>query len=245
MSTRLFTAAIFALALCGPAAFASSRSLADAHEEAAAFEPFAAHYIAEWKSISVGTSDIELKSDGGAGRYLYTWTVTAHGIFRLVYSNDVIQKSWFRIIGDQVRPDKYHAEQGASTANIDFDWESGRAHGASESTPVDLKLSEGTQDVMSIQTEVMLDLRNGNLPKHFKILDKDEIKDFEYTQEGPARLRTALGELDTVVVASHRAGNNRILRMWFAPSLGYVPVQAERSRDGKLEFALRIKTLKR
>jgi hypothetical protein len=33
--------------------------------------------------------------------------------------------------------------------------------------------------------------------------------------------------------------------MWFAPSLGYVPVQAERSRDGKLEFAMRIKAVSR
>jgi hypothetical protein len=245
MNARPFTVAVFALALCGLLDMSLSGSLADAHEEEAAFEPFAAHYTAEWKSISVGTSDIELKSDGAPGRYLYTWTVTAHGVFRIVYNNDVIQKSWFTVIGEHVRPDKYRAEQGSSTANIDFDWDSGRAHGTSENTPVDVKLSEGTQDVMSIQTEVMLDLRNGNLPKNFKILDKDEIKGFEYIQEGPARIRTALGELDTVVVASRRQGNNRVLRMWFAPSLGYVPVQAERSRDGKLEFALRIKTLRR
>jgi hypothetical protein len=33
--------------------------------------------------------------------------------------------------------------------------------------------------------------------------------------------------------------------MWFAPSLGFVPVQAERTRDGKLEFAMRIKSLQR
>ena len=30
--------------------------------------------------------------------------------------------------------------------------------------------------------------------------------------------------------------------MWFAPALGYVPVQAERERGGKLEFAMRIKS---
>jgi len=54
-----------------------------------------------------------------------------------------------------------------------------------------------------------------------------------------------MGELETVVVASQRAGNNRILRMWFAPSLGFVPVRAERTRDGKLEFSMRIKTLTR
>ena len=65
------------------------------------------------------------------------------------------------------------------------------------------------------------------------------------SQEGTARVKTALGELDTIIVSSRRAGNNRILRMWFAPSLGFVPVQAERTRDGKLEFAMRIKTLNR
>ena len=59
------------------------------------------------------------------------------------------------------------------------------------------------------------------------------------------RIRTALGELDTVVVASSRTGNDRVLRMWFAPSLDYIPVQAERTRAGKLEFAMRIKSLKR
>ncbi len=214
-------------------------------EPSTTLEPFAAHYTAEWKTISVGTSDIELKNDDSPGHFIYTWTVTAHGIFRIVYSNDVIQKSWFSVIGDHVRPEKYHAEQGSSTANVDFDWDNLRAHGMSENTPVDLKLSAGIQDVMSIQIEVMLGLKNGNLDQNFKILDKDEIKDFVYTQEGPARIRTAFGVLDTVVVASQRPGNSRILRMWFAPSLGYVPVQAERSRDGKLEFALRIKTLKR
>jgi hypothetical protein len=216
-----------------------------------AIAPFSAHYAADWKSINVGTSDLELKPDTVPGSYLYTWTMTARGVFRLAYSNDVIQKSWFSVIADHVRPTKYRAEEGGSTASIDFDWDGKRArgvsekHGASEKKPVDLELDEGTQDVLSIQIEVMLDLKNGNLPKTFRILDQDEIKDFVYTQEGPARVRTALGELDTVVVSSQRVGNNRVLRMWFAPSLGFVPVQAERSRDGKLEFAMRIKTLKR
>jgi hypothetical protein len=99
--------------------------------------------------------------------------------------------------------------------------------------------------VMSIQVEVMLDLQKGNLPKTFQIIDKDELKDFIYTQEGTANIRTDLGRLDTIIVSSQRTGNSRILRMWFAPSLGFIPVQAERTRDGKLEFAMRIKTLKR
>jgi hypothetical protein len=81
------------------------------------------------------------------------------------------------------------------------------------------------------------------LLKTFHIIDKDQLKEFEYTQEGTAKIRTAIGELDTVIVTSQRTGNNRILRMWFAPSLGFVPVQAERSRDGKVEIAMHIKSI--
>jgi Protein of unknown function (DUF3108) len=91
----------------------------------------------------------------------------------------------------------------------------------------------------------MLDLRRGDMPKTFQIIDKDQLKEFNYTQEGSAKIKTAMGDLDTIVVTSQRAGNNRILRMWFAPSLGFAPVQAERSRDGNIEFSIRLKSIDR
>jgi Protein of unknown function (DUF3108) len=209
-----------------------------------AIAPFSAHYLADWKSINVGTSDLELKQDTEPGHFLYTWTITARGIFRL-YRSEVTQKSWVSVNADHVRPNRYRGEDGSSSVNLDFDWDAGRVSGTSEGKAVELKLKEGTQDVMSIQLEVMLDLKKGNFPQTFQIIDKDQIKEFIYTEEGNARIRTDLGELDTVIVSSQQTGNNRILRMWFAPSLGFVPVQAERTRDGKLEFAMRIKSLQR
>jgi hypothetical protein len=206
--------------------------------------PFIAHYQADWKGISVGTSDIELTQLPEAGHYKYNWTITARGIFRIAYRDDLVQTSWLSIVGEHVRPDKYHGKEGDSSVDISFDWQEKRATGVSETKPVDIKLKDGTQDVMSIQVEVMLDLKNGNLPKTFQIIDKDQLKEFEYTKEGNAKIKTAIGELDTIVVTSQRVGNNRLLRMWFAPSLGFAPVQAERSRDGKVEIAMRIKSLK-
>lgn len=205
--------------------------------------PFVAHYLADWKGISVGTSEIELTRGAEPGQFLYTWTITAHGIFRIAYRDDLVQKSWLNVVGDHVRPDKYFGKEGSKTVELNFDWHGKRATGVSETKPVDIKLPDGAQDVMSIQVEVMLDLKNGNLPKTFPIIDKDQLKEFNYTQEGTARIRTALGELDTIIVTSQRPGNSRILRMWFAPSLGFVPVQAERSRDGKVEIAMRIKSV--
>jgi hypothetical protein len=238
MSVRAFTALSLAI-IAAPMTGAQTPSAADA-----GIAPFSAHYLADWKSINVGTSDLELKQDAEPGHYLYTWTITARGIFRL-YRDEVTQKSWLSINANHVRPDKYRAEDGRSTVNLDFDWDAGRVRGTSEGKAVDLKLKDAIQDVMSIQVEVMLDLKNGDLPKTFQIIDKDTLKEFTYSQEGAANIRTALGQLDTIIVSSRQTGNNRILRMWFAPSLGFVPVQAERTRDGKLEFAMHIKTLKR
>jgi len=206
--------------------------------------PFTAHYQADWKSINVGTSDLVLVEDSQPNHYVYTWTITARGVFRIVYSSDVVYKSWFDVSAGRVRPEKYRATEGSSSVSVDFDWDHRSASGQSEGKPVDFKLEPGTQDLASIQVQVMQDLKAGTLPGIFHIVDKDELKDFIYTREGTARIRTALGELDTVIVSSQSKGSDRILRMWFAPSLGFIPVQAERTRGGKLEFAMRIKTLK-
>ncbi|MFI4891234.1 MAG: DUF3108 domain-containing protein [Steroidobacterales bacterium] len=229
---------------------ASASASADAGANAGAttdegIRPFSAQFTAEWKSITVASSDLALRPGAAPDQWVYTWRISARGIFRLVYSDDVVQTSWFGMNGAHVRPNRYEATQGSSAVRLDFDWETRRAHGTSEGKPVDIGLQDSTQDLLSIQIEVMQDLRNGTLPARFSIVDKDEVKEFLYRREGAARMRTALGVLDTIIVASQREGNNRILRMWFAPALGFVPVQAERSRDGKLEFAMRIKSLSR
>jgi hypothetical protein len=214
-------------------------------QDTTGLEPFIAQYEAAWKGMAVGTSEIRLTRGAELGTYMYVWTITARGIFRIAYSDDLVQKSWVTVVGDHIRPDKYFGKEGSKTVELDFDWHDKRATGVSETKPVDIKLPDGAQDVMSSQVEVMLDLKNGNLPKTFQIIDKDQLKEFNYTQEGTAKIRTAIGELDTVIVTSQRTGNNRVLKMWFAPSLGFVPVQAERSRDGKLEISMRLKSVDR
>jgi hypothetical protein len=239
MQLRKVFAACLALSSPGLSAAQAPEATQDA-----GIAPFSAHYVAEWRGITVGTSDLQLQRDG-PDHYLYKWTISARGIFRIVYSSDLTQKSWFSVVADHVRPERYLAEEGASSVSLAFDWDAGHARGMSENKPVDLQLKDGAQDLMSIQIEVMLDLKNGDLPGLFYIVDKDQLKDFVYSREGTATIRTALGPLETVIVSSRRTGNDRILRMWFAPSLGFVPVQAERSRDGKIEFAMRIKSVKR
>jgi hypothetical protein len=208
-------------------------------------QPFKAHYIADWKGINVAVSDIEMTAGDSPGEFVYRWSVAARGVFRLLYSDPVIQTSWFKLEDGHVRPHEYRGEQGGLSVNVQFNWLDMRATGTSENRPIDLPLKAGAQDLNSIQAETMTDLRNGDLPNTIQMLDKDQLKDFDYVQEGTARIRTDLGELDTIVVASRRKGNDRVMRMWFAPSLGFVPVKAERSRHGSVEFTMHIKSLTR
>jgi hypothetical protein len=232
--------ALTALLLAATASVAVAQPAGDS-----VLTPFTAHYVADWKGISVASSEIQLKQGADPAHFIYYWSITARGILRLAYHDDLVQTSWLSVSDGHVRPDKYSGRQGSTTLELNFDWQNKRVTGTSEGKPVDISLVDGAQDVLSIQVEVMLDLQRGNMPKTFQIIDKDQLKEFNYAQEGSAKLKTAIGELDTVVVTSQRAGNNRILRMWFAPSLGFAPVQAERSRDGNVEFSIRLKSFDR
>src|SRR5258708_4526291 len=86
----------------------------------AGIAPFAAHYQADWKGISIGTSDIQLSTGDQPGHYQYTWTITARGVFRLAYHDDLVQRSWLSMNGDHVRPDRYYGNDGSSTVELDF-----------------------------------------------------------------------------------------------------------------------------
>jgi hypothetical protein len=215
----------------------------------AGLKPFTATYQVQWHGINVGTSDLELKAPGAGGEYEYVSRSNARGIFHIVFSDEITQITHFTLRDGHAQPLKFRGDDGSPATdkdvNLDFDWAQGRVKGVSEDKPVDLALKPGTQDPMSVQIELMLALARQQVPVQVWLADKDEIKEFVYTNEGAHRLKTALGDLDTLVLASQRPGGNRITRMWFAPSLGYVPVQAQRTRDGKVEFTMSVKSLKR
>jgi hypothetical protein len=230
--------------ICGAVAFASS-----AHAQIDPLKPFSARYQVQWHSLNVGTSDLILRQPGSADEYEYTSRSNAHGIFRLAFSDEITQTSTFTVKDGHVQPVKFRGDDGTPSTKqdvtLDFDWEKRRLKGVSEDKPVDLALQPDTQDPMSVQIELMLALSNGRSPAQVWLADKDAIKDYTYTNEGKAKLTTALGDLDTIVLASRRAGTSRVMRLWFAPSLGYIPVKAQRTRDDKVEFAMSIKSLQR
>lgn len=213
-----------------------------------AITPFSASYSVEWKGLNAASASLQLKQTA-PGAYTYVSRNTARGIFSLAFPDDVLQTSELVIDDSGVRPVRYRGDDGsedtARDVSLDFSWSLGRVTGTVENRPVDLAVQPGVQDAMSIQIALMLDLAAGRTPTVYWMMDKDKLKDYVYEQQAGGRLKTAVGQLDTVVWASHRPGSNRITRIWYAPSIGYVPVKAERTKGGKIEWTMRLRSLAR
>jgi hypothetical protein len=209
--------------------------------------PFVAKFAIEWKGITAGFSTLELTRNS-PDNYTYRSRNLARGIFRLVFPDAISQESTLSIVNGEVRPLSYHADDGERDSDkavtLQFDWQARRVTGVAEKKPVDLALEKGTQDSLSVQITLMQELSAGRSPKSFWLIDDDAIKEYTYTREGTTTLDTPLGKLEAVIYRSERPGSDRVTRLWLAPSLGYLPVRAERSRAGKVDFGLSIRELK-
>jgi hypothetical protein len=213
-----------------------------------ALKPFTASFEVVYRGMNAGTTTLELTPEGG-DRWRYVSRANARGVFRLVLSGEIRQTSQFTLGAAGPRPIRYVADDGTEDIKrdirLDFDWKAGRVRGTAEAQAVDLPLREGLQDGMSVQVALIRALEAGERPKRFFLIDKDEVKEYLYEPEGTARIKTAVGELDAIVYSSRRPTSDRVTRVWYAPALGHTPVQAERRRGDKVEWTMRLKSLKR
>ena len=205
--------------------------------------PFVATFQVAWHGITAGDSTLALVADA-PGHFTYSSNIKAHGIFRLVFPVALIQSSTFTLADGHVVPLHYQesglARDHSDEVELTFDRDSGRVHGTSEKHAVDQPLDPDIQDPMSVQIELMRQLQAGLVPTQFKLFDKDQAKEYFYTRERTEVLDTPLGAQDTVVYRSDRPGSDRVTRLWLAPKLHFLPLQAARSRKGSVDLSMRI-----
>jgi hypothetical protein len=167
-------------------------------------------------------------------------------MFRLAFPDALTQTSTFRLNGNSVQPLSFKGtDDKQRPIDLKFDWAALRVTGVAKDHDVDLELPVGAQDPMSLQIASLRSLAANQVTPTVWMIDGDKLKEYELRMDGTARIATALGELDTVIYTSKRAGSDRVTRTWVAPALGYLPVRAERIRGKKVEFTLKIEALDR
>jgi hypothetical protein len=217
-----------------------------AHAADGSLEPFVAEYEVRYGSMTVGTSRTALERAGQPGRWVIESQSTASGFARLIAGGTLRQRSSFELSGAGLRPLSYSFDDGTRRTSrdvaLEFDWRAGQVRGVAEGEPVDVAAVPGLQDAASIQALVQSRLRNGEEPGTIAMIEKDRVKHYHHTHLRRERLKTSIGEFDTVVYRSARDKSDREIVTWYAPALGFTAVQAEQRSNGKRAFQTYIRS---
>jgi hypothetical protein len=214
--------------------------------------PFQVSYTWSYRGMTVAASSLDL-----VRRDSETWVYKSHseprGLGRL-FSLSPKMESVMRVTdAGGVQPLSYKA-RAADTPNrrdvsLTFDWEKARVNGVYEGTPVDIPLEAGTQDDLSVQIALMVDLLRGHTPEKLLLIDKNSVREYRYTRENEETLDTPMGKVATVIYKSTKQYSPRATRFWCAPERGFLPMKVEQrvSHDGKesVEWTMQIQSAKR
>jgi len=216
---------------------------------AARLAQFKAHYQVSYRGISGGQLEQFLHPGAIAGQWLFESRAYPNLLGRIAVSPDARQRSTMEVTASGVRPLTLVFDDGSDSSakdvNVAFDWATGHARGHARDKVFDHAVVPGTQDSVSVQAAMLQELLAGREPKAFWILNGAKLEQYRYWPEGHATVVTPYGQFDTVVWASQRDGSKRVNRVWHAPQLGYVPVQAIQYNKGRPDVQLKLVALER
>jgi hypothetical protein len=208
--------------------------------------PYTGTYNGIWKGMTVAVSTLKLEQTGD------TWTFSSRseprGIGKLASGVfPPLQVSVVRVTDQGVLPQSFKSSGGDSGKSIElhYDWQTHRVTGRYEGTKVDLPLTPRVQDDGSVQLALMVELLAGRTPPTLQLIDKNSVREYEFSRDGEATIKTPLGDVHTVVFKSQKKYSPRITRFWCAPDRGYIPMRVQQKRDDDVQWTLEIQSLKR
>ena len=216
---------------------------------AARLAPFKARYQASYRGISGGQIEQYLHPGTKAGQWVFEARAYPNLLGRIAVSPDARQRSLMDLTADGIRPLTLVFDDGSDSSakdvNVTFDWAAGRVRGRAKEKTFDYATQPDMQDTVSVQVAMIEALVAGREPKSFWIVNGAKLEQYRYWPEGRATVVTPYGQFDTVIWASQRDGSKRVNRVWHAPSLGYVPVQAIQFNKGRPDVQLKLVSLDR
>ena len=209
-------------------------------------KPYTATYAGIWRGMTVAVSTLKLERTGD------TWTFSsrseARGIGRIASGVfPPLQVSVVRVTDQGVLPQSFKSSGGSADKSIelDYNWQTHRVSGTYEGTKVDLPLTPRVQDDGSVQLGLMVELLAGRTPPNVQLIDKNSVREYEFSRDGEATIKTAMGDVHTLVFKSQKKNSPRITRFWCAPDHGYIPMRVQQKKDDDVQWTLEIQSLQR
>jgi hypothetical protein len=209
-------------------------------------KPYTATYNGIWHGITVAVSTLKLEQTGD------TWTFSSRseprGIGRMASGVfPPLQVSVVRVTDQGVLPQSFKSSGGdpGKSIELNYDWQTHKVTGTYEGTKVDLPLTAQVQDDGSVQLGLMVELLAGRTPPTVQLIDKNSVREYEFTRDGEATIKTPMGDVRTVVFKSQKKYSPRITRFWCAPDRGDIPMRVQQKRDDDVQWTMEIQSLTR
>jgi hypothetical protein len=224
---------------------ATAASAADAGTVSSGpLQPYVARYQVSYRGLNGGEIESSFQRGSVAGQWTYETRAFPSWLGRVAVSSQARERSVMQAGPGSVRPLSIDFDDGSESTDKDvrlrYDWTLGAVTGQAQGKPVAFELTPGTQDTASVQAAMIQARLEGRKPESFRIITGGKLRDYRYWQEGTQQVMTPFGQVEAEVWASQRNGSNRVSKVWHAPSLGYVPVQAIQYRKGNPEVQMKL-----
>ena len=235
------------------AALLMSLSLAAAFGAAAAraenpIPTYTATYQVEYKGKNLGTSEFSVSYDAKQDMYQFMSRTMVKGLLKLVSPNPAIERSQFKVADGKIRPLEFWYEDGSrkgeGNLHLVFDWQRHVAVVSDKDGRREMKLQDGALDRGCVQVALMRDLIVSGKPSGTYLMADDEsVAPYDYVDNGAAVTPTGIGDIETRSFVQHRDNSSRTTTLLMAPSLSYLPVRIEQTKNGELQTAFTLQSV--
>ncbi len=206
---------------------------------------FEAWYQLNYSGMSVGEVHWTLTKNAD-GRFLYQAISTPTGMFALIRNEKIVERSEWVYHQSEFRPLHYRYERSGGRREklimVDFDWNQSVATTTAKGKTWKMAVPVGTLDKSIYLLAMMRDLHRGKHNIDYPVADGGRLKHYLLRVAGREKIRTDIGELETVKVRRiRRKKRHRETWIWAAPELQYLPVRVVHvEKDGtRIELNLR------
>lgn len=218
------------------------------------------------RDLTLASAALRLER-GRNGRYRYSSRLNPVRLIALIYGEELTEFSRGRFTRDGVLPDLYEMRlegRKPRSGSLVFD----RARGEIVQNFKDHRVHQRvppakTFDRLSMQLAIASDLAAGERDMQYLMADQNRLRVYRFEVTGEERLRTPIGEFDTLRVeltgqlrvedaegmdvdavktANDFNGKGRTA-FWFAPALDYLPVRIQHVDDDLGVFRMDIERM--
>jgi hypothetical protein len=207
--------------------------------------PFRAEYTLYVRGIPIGKG-VQTLSVLQDGKFMFETIGETSSLVSIFQDIRIEERSVFKRQANQVYPLEYTYRQTGNKARFNtllFDWESNKAVNTFKGKIQEIVLQKGTLDRIVYQVVLMQELKQGKRELQYKVAHKGKISIYTPTYLGIERVKTGIGEYETLKYQRISSDGERQTTLWCTPALHYLPARVEHVEEDGEVFRLVLQSV--